>query len=149
MKDVESFTLDHTTVSAPYVRLVERLTGQRSEAVCKYDIRLVNPDIESLSTVALHTLEHFISFYTRAHFENRIIEILPIDCRTGFYLTIIGEISIDEIQKLFIEILDKVLKENQIPATRAIKCCSYNDHSLLAAKECAKKLLEEFRGKRV
>jgi len=70
-------------------------------------------------------------------------------CRTGFYMTKFGETPIEEMQKYFIEVLEKVIqsKAEDVPATTEIECGNYKDHSLFCAKEYAKKTLEGFLGK--
>jgi S-ribosylhomocysteine lyase len=41
MADVESFTLDHTIVQAPYVRLIGTETGPRGDVIANFDVRFV------------------------------------------------------------------------------------------------------------
>ncbi|WP_180367223.1 S-ribosylhomocysteine lyase, partial [Oenococcus oeni] len=40
MAEVESFTLDHTKVKAPYVRLIEEQKGPKGGTIANYDLRL-------------------------------------------------------------------------------------------------------------
>lgn len=149
MKEVESFILDHTTVSAPYVTLVEKLMGQRGDVVCKYYITLVNPNIDSISTAGSRTLENYVADYLRKYLKNQVIDISLMGCRPGFNLTVFAEKGIDEIQDIIIKILEKVLEMKDITATRAFEYGKYEEHSLAGAKEYAEKVLEDFRGKRV
>ena len=44
MAKVESFTLDHTKVKAPYVRLITEETGKKGDVISNYDLRLVQPN---------------------------------------------------------------------------------------------------------
>lgn len=140
---VESFKLDHTKVKAPYVRLAERLEGPAGDIVVKYDLRMVQPNMDSIPTGGLHTLEHLFAVYFREFIDN-IIDISPMGCRTGFYLTKFGETPLEEIQKSFIEVLKKVIdsKPEDVPATTEIECGNFRDHSLFCAKEYAKRTLE-------
>ena len=55
MAEVESFTLDHTQVKAPYVRLIEEQAGPAGGAIANYDLRLVQPNETSLETAGIHT----------------------------------------------------------------------------------------------
>ena len=145
---VESFKLDHTKVKAPYVRLAERLRGPAGDIVVKYDLRMLQPNTDSIPTGGMHTLEHLFAVYFR-EFVDGIIDISPMGCRTGFYLTKFGETPLEEMQKYFIEVLKKVIqsKEEDIPATTEVECGNYKDHSLFCAKEYAKKTLEGFNNK--
>lgn len=56
MTNVESFTLDHTKVKAPFVRKsgIEERKGVR---VSKFDLRLLQPNIEEMPTGAIHPQE--------------------------------------------------------------------------------------------
>ncbi len=47
---VESFELDHTIVKAPYVRLIGEETGPKGDVISNYDIRLVQPNEDSIPT---------------------------------------------------------------------------------------------------
>ena len=44
--NVESFNLDHTKVTAPYVRQAAKKTGTKVDIVSKYDIRFCQPNEE-------------------------------------------------------------------------------------------------------
>ena len=45
---VESFELDHTIVKAPYVRLIGEETGPKGDIISNFDIRLVQPNEDSI-----------------------------------------------------------------------------------------------------
>lgn len=141
---VESFTLDHTKVKAPYVRKCGILYGPNGDVVTKYDIRLVQPNVDALPTGAMHTMEHLFATYFREIFDD-IIDISPMGCRTGFYLIKFGETDVNEIKSAFKKVLEKVIttKEEDVPATNAVQCGNYRDHSLFGAKEYAKNILKK------
>ncbi|MEG6566878.1 S-ribosylhomocysteine lyase [Thermoanaerobacterium saccharolyticum] len=141
---VESFKLDHRTVKAPYVRKSGTLVGPNGDVVTKYDIRLTQPNVDAIPTGGIHTLEHLFATYFRDYFDD-IIDISPMGCRTGFYLTKFGDTSIDEIKDALKKVLERVLttKEEDVPATNEIQCGNYRDHSLFTAKEYAKAVLEK------
>ena len=40
---IESFTLDHTKVIAPYVRLIGEEQGEHGDIVSNFDVRLAQP----------------------------------------------------------------------------------------------------------
>ncbi|QNO16274.1 S-ribosylhomocysteine lyase [Alkalicella caledoniensis] len=149
MKEIESFKLDHTQVIAPYIRHAGRLKGPVGDVVCKYDIRLIQPNVGAIPTSSLHTLEHLFAVYSRDYLEEEIIDISPMGCRTGFYLIIFGEKDVVEIQRIVIEILKRIIDTDKIPATTAKECGNYRDHSLFGAKEYAREVLEKYQGKKV
>ena len=62
MPVVESFTLDHNKVIAPYVRVAGSEKHALGSVVEKYDLRLLQPNVDAIPTAALHTLEHLLAF---------------------------------------------------------------------------------------
>ena len=85
MPVVESFTLDHTKVKAPYVRVAGYERHRLGSVVQKFDLRFLQPNADAIPTAALHTLEHLLAFGLREELEG-VIDISPMGCRTGFYL---------------------------------------------------------------
>ena len=142
----ESFTVDHRNMTAPQVRKAGVLTGPAGDKVSKFDLRFVKPNHDSMPTGAIHTLEHLLALYMRRQLKG-IIDLSPMGCRTGFYLSIWGEPDSRLIKKALLETLQKVIscEEDDIPAISARECGNYRDHSLPAAKEYARKVLEGFK----
>lgn len=142
----ESFTVDHRNMPAPQVRKAGVLTGPAGDKVSKFDLRFVKPNHESMPTGAIHTLEHLLALYLRMRLKG-IIDLSPMGCRTGFYLSIWGEPDSELIKKALLETLQKVIscEEDDIPAISAKECGNYRDHSLTAAKEYAHQVLEGFK----
>ena len=52
---IESFTLDHTKVLAPYVRLISVEQGPKGDRISNYDVRLTQPNRQEIPTGAMHT----------------------------------------------------------------------------------------------
>ena len=48
--NVDSFNLDHTKVTAPFVRLASEKTGRKGDIVSKYDVRFCQPNKEFMPT---------------------------------------------------------------------------------------------------
>lgn len=142
MKKVESFELDHRIVKAPYIRKCCLLEGEKGDKVTKFDIRFLQPNKEAFGTAAMHGLEHLLAHELRDKLEG-IIDLSPMGCRTGFYLSIWGDRQPLEIKEALEEALKKVIKAEEIPAANEIQCGNYRDLSLFGAKEYAKKALEE------
>ena len=137
--NVDSFNLDHTKVTAPYVRLAARKVGEKGDIVSKYDIRFTQPNKEFMTTGAIHTLEHLIAEYIRDEMEG-VIDLSPIGCRTGFYFTIWGQPTEEEVANHLLNVLRKVsVWDKAIPATTEKECGNYKDHDLEGAKSFAKR----------
>ncbi|WP_294344537.1 S-ribosylhomocysteine lyase [uncultured Clostridium sp.] len=141
MYKVESFSLDHTKVRAPFVRRCCVLKGSKGDVVSKFDLRFVQPNKELMDMRAVHTMEHLLAENMRDKMEN-IIDLSPMGCRTGFYLTVWGEVEPEEVLEALKYGLNKVLEAEDIPAANEVQCGSYKEHSLEGAKELARKVLD-------
>ncbi len=141
----QSFKIDHINMQAPQVRKAGLLTGKHGDKISKFDLRFLKPNSDSLPTGAIHTLEHLLATYLREHLDD-IIDISPMGCRTGFYLSIWGDIEPEIIKNALIESLRKITEAQwkDVPGVSAIECGNYKDHSLFSAKEYAEKVLEGF-----
>lgn len=143
MVTVESFTMDHTKVKAPFVRKCGIQIGSNGDIVTKFDLRFTQPNKESIPTAAIHALEHLLAGYIREEIQG-VIDLSPMGCRTGFYLIVWDEHDIKEVQKALISALNKVLLATEIPAANEIQCGNYRDLSLFGAKEYAKYVIQGF-----
>lgn len=139
---VESFTMDHTIVEAPFVRKCGVIDTPKGDVITKFDLRFTQPNGDTMPTGAVHGLEHLLAGYMREELEN-IIDISPMGCRTGFYLIKLGETGEAEVAKALINGLEKVLNSTEIPAANPIQCGNYRDLSLFGAKEYAKEVREK------
>lgn len=141
MAVVESFLLDHTKVKAPYVRLAGTEEHAKGSSLQKYDLRFLQPNADAMPTSAVHTLEHLLATYMRDKLTG-IIDISPMGCRTGFYMIIWDEHDPKEIAAALTAVLEKVINTEHVPAVSALECGNYRDHSLFAAQEYAKLVIE-------
>ena len=80
--NVDSFNLDHTKVTAPFVRLASEKTGRKGDIVSKYDVRFCQPNKEFMPTGAIHTLEHLVAEYIRDELPRIVIDFSPMGCRS-------------------------------------------------------------------
>ena len=83
--EIESFTLDHTKVKAPYVRLISEEKGPNGDIVSNFDVRLCQPNRQEIPTGVMHTLEHLFALYLRPRITG-YLDCSPFGCRTGFHL---------------------------------------------------------------
>lgn len=141
MKKVESFELDHRKVKAPYIRKCCVLNGEIGDKVSKFDVRFLQPNKEAFGTAAMHGLEHLLAHNLRDKLDG-VIDLSPMGCRTGFYLTLWGDRECSEIKEAVEYSLNKVLEAEEIPAQNEIQCGNYKDLSLFGAQEYAKEALE-------
>jgi len=99
IKIPESFLIDHTAMIAPQVRKVGVQTGPAGDRVSKFDLRFIKPNTDAMPTAAIHTLEHLLATYMKEYLEG-VIDISPMGCRTGFYLSIWGILILTPFSKL-------------------------------------------------
>ena len=145
MAKVESFTLDHTAVKAPYVRLITRETGTKGDVISNFDLRLVQPNENAIPTAGLHTIEHLLAGYLRDEMSG-VIDCSPFGCRPGFHLITWGEQSTEEVAKALKASLHLIAYDTEwkdVQGTDKYSCGNYRDHSLFSAKEWCKAILDE------
>lgn len=140
MPVVESFTLDHNKVIAPYVRVAGNEKHALGSVVEKYDLRLLQPNVDAIPTAALHTLEHLLAFGLREELDG-VIDISPMGCRTGFYLILWDNRDPKTIATALTRVLERVVDATDVPAVTPLECGNYRDHSLFSAKEYAHQVL--------
>ncbi|MDR3290458.1 MAG: S-ribosylhomocysteine lyase [Rickettsiales bacterium] len=140
---VKSFNLDHTKVKAPFIRLADVIkTPSGKDIITKLDLRFTQPNKEFLDMPSAHTLEHLLATYLREGKKYNIIDLSPMGCQTGFYISLFDEINLTEFKEYFIWGLKKVLETIEIPGATEIECGNYKSHSLEGAKKFAKKVLD-------
>ena len=142
---VESFELDHTIVKAPYVRLISEEVGPKGDIITNFDIRLIQPNENSIDTGGLHTIEHLLAKLIRQRIDG-LIDCSPFGCRTGFHMIMWGKQDPTEIAKVIKSSLEAIANEitwEDVPGTTIESCGNYKDHSLHSAKEWAKLILEQ------
>ena len=143
MADVESFTLDHTAVLAPYVRLIGTESGPRGDVISNFDLRLVQPNEAEIPTAGLHTIEHLLASLVRDRLDG-LIDISPFGCRTGFHVIMWGEPDLAALVDAISDSLRAIAEDVQwedVPGTDAFSCGNFRDHSLHSAREWSKVVL--------
>jgi len=148
MPMLDSFMVDHTIMNAPAVRVAKRMKTPKGDTITVYDLRFVEPNKEILSSEGIHTLEHLFAGYMREHLKGyEIIDISPMGCRTGFYMSVIGKPKDKEVIKAWKKSMKDIIKTKDIPEANVYQCGSCYMHSLKKAKEIAKAILKRGIGK--
>ncbi|WP_437582936.1 S-ribosylhomocysteine lyase [Paramicrobacterium sp. CJ85] len=145
MEKVESFALDHTAVHAPYVRRITVERGPHGDAISNFDIRLVQPNAGEIPTAGLHTIEHLLAGLLRKQLTG-VIDCSPFGCRTGFHLIVWGEpdaATVAAAVKSALTVIADRITWSDVPATDAVSCGNYRDHSLHSAKTWAADVLAQ------
>ena len=132
-------------MAAPQVRPAGVQTGPKGDVISKFDLRFLKPNTDAIPTAAVHTLEHLLATYMRERLVG-IVDLSPMGCRTGFYLTVWGEVSGEAVRDALLYSLQKVIATewSDVPGTTAKECGNYRDHSLFGAQEYARQVIEGF-----
>ncbi len=147
--NVESFNLDHTKVTAPYLRMASQKTGAKGDVVTKFDIRFTQPNVDFLPIAAMHTLEHLVAEYIRDEIST-VIDFSPMGCRTGFYLVLFEDTTEEEVVKPLLTVLEKVAvwpEDVPVPGLDPVECGNYKEHDLEQARKAAKSWVEGIKQK--
>ncbi|TDO98332.1 S-ribosylhomocysteine lyase [Marinomonas balearica] len=145
---LDSFRVDHTRMHAPAVRVAKSMATPKGDTITVFDLRFCIPNEEILSEKGIHTLEHLFAGFMRDHLNSdsvEIIDISPMGCRTGFYMSLVGtpiEATVAASWKAAMEDVLEVKEKGDIPELNEYQCGTYQMHSLDEAKEIAKNILE-------
>lgn len=142
---LDSFKVDHTIMPAPAVRLAKTMQTPKGDVISVYDLRFCVPNEEMLSEKGIHTLEHLFAGFMREHLNGKnaeIIDISPMGCRTGFYMSLIGAPLEDDVRWAWEASMRDILRVDTIPEANKYQCGTYAMHSLKEAQEIAIKVLD-------
>ena len=145
---LDSFKVDHTKMKAPFVRVAKIMATPKGDNITVFDLRFTIPNKELLPERGIHTLEHLFAGFMRDHLNNEqveIIDISPMGCRTGFYMSLIGKPDESLVVDAWLKSMQDVLKvksQNQIPELNEYQCGTYKMHSLDEAKAIAEKVIQ-------
>lgn len=149
---LDSFKVDHTKMPAPTVRLAKTMKTPKGDDISVFDLRFCIPNKDIMSEKGTHTLEHLFAGFMRDHLNSDLIEIIdisPMGCRTGFYMSLIGtpdEKSVAKAWEASMKDILNVSDQSQIPELNIYQCGTCAMHSLDEAKEIAQKVLNSTIG---
>ena len=146
---LDSFTVDHTIMPAPAVRKAKGMKTPSGDDVTVFDLRFVRPNEEILSQEGIHTLEHLFAGFMREHLNTKEVEIIdlsPMGCRTGFYMSLLGSPSEETVALAWeaaMKDVTNVKSQSDIPELNLYQCGTYKMHSLDDAKAIAQAVLRK------
>ncbi len=144
---LDSFMVDHTKMPAPAVRVAKTMKTPSNDTITVFDLRFCRPNEDVLSSEGIHTLEHLYAGFMREHLNGdgvEIIDISPMGCRTGFYMSLLGSPDEQRVAKAWKESMEDILKvekQEDIPELNLYQCGTYKMHSLKDAKNIASNVL--------
>lgn len=146
---LDSFTVDHTRMNAPAVRVAKTMGTPSGDTITVFDLRFTKPNEALLSEKGIHTLEHLFAGFIRQHLNSddvEIIDVSPMGCRTGFYMSLIGSPDEQRVADAWLAAMKDVLevqKQEEIPELNVYQCGTYQMHSLDEAKEIADNIINQ------
>lgn len=146
---LDSFRVDHTKMSAPAVRLAKVMETKHKDKISVFDLRFCKPNKEIMSEKGIHTMEHMFAGFMRAHLQVledvEIIDISPMGCRTGFYMSVSGLPSLESVKKAWELSMQDIVnyQKESIPEANEYQCGTYKMHSIIEAKEIARDILQK------
>lgn len=144
---LDSFKVDHTKMPAPAVRLAKVMKTPKGDDISVFDLRFCVPNKDLMSEKGTHTLEHLFAGFMRDHLNSNSVEIIdisPMGCRTGFYMSLIGTPDEKSVARAWEAAMRDVLSvqdESKIPELNIYQCGTCKMHSLDEAKQIAQKVL--------
>ncbi len=152
MPMLDSFMVDHTKMPAPAVRVAKKMKTPCGDTISVFDLRFFRPNVEMMPEKGTHTLEHLFAGFMREHLnaeDVEVIDISPMGCRTGFYMSVVGEPDEERVAKAWEASMRDVLavkSQSDIPELNRYQCGSCKMHSLEEAKQIARTVLERGLG---
>lgn len=146
---LDSFTVDHTIMNAPAVRIAKTMTSPSGDTITVFDLRFNKPNKAIMGERGIHTLEHLFAGFMRDHLNGdgvEIIDVSPMGCRTGFYMSLLGapdEARVAAAWKQSMEDVLKVERLEDIPELNEYQCGTFTMHSLDEAQSIAKEIIEK------
>jgi S-ribosylhomocysteine lyase len=144
---LDSFMVDHTKMPAPAVRVAKTMKTPSGDTITVFDLRFCKPNEKTLSSEGIHTLEHLYAGFMREHLNGdgvEIIDISPMGCRTGFYMSLIGTPDEQRVARAWEESMKDILNvqsQSDIPELNIYQCGTCKMHSLEDAKAIANDVL--------
>lgn len=144
---LDSFTVDHTRMAAPAVRVAKTMQTPHGDTITVFDLRFCVPNQEILSEKGIHTLEHLFAGFMRDHLNGNgveIIDISPMGCRTGFYMSLIGAPDAQRVAGAWLAAMQDVVhvvSQDDIPELNRFQCGTCAMHSLSEAQQIARNVL--------
>ncbi len=145
---LDSFCVDHTRMQAPAVRVAKTMTTPHGDPITVFDLRFCLPNAEIMGERGIHTLEHLFAGFMRDHLNGdgvEIIDISPMGCRTGFYMSLIGQPDEQRVANAWLAAMADVLEvsdQSQIPELNLYQCGTAAMHSLDEAQQIARGIID-------
>ncbi len=146
MDKIASFKVNHLNL-LPGLYL-SRKDKKNGVVATTFDLRFTAPNREPpMDGSAMHTIEHLGATRLRnGEKKDDIIYFGPMGCRTGFYLTVFGDVTPHDVLPLVTDVCNFIICfDGEIPGAKPEECGNYLYQNLPLAKLYARKYLEELK----
>lgn len=146
---LDSFTVDHKIMKAPAVRVAKTMSSPSGDTITVFDLRFNKPNESMMGEKGIHTLEHLFAGFMRDHLNGdgvEIIDVSPMGCRTGFYMSLLGSPSEERVAEAWMKAMNDVVaveRMEDIPELNEYQCGTYMMHSLEEAQAIAKEIIDQ------
>lgn len=129
---IKSFEIDHTKLKAPTIRLAD-VYEKNGVRVNKYDLRFVTPNTTYIDDKTMHSMEHLLATSFKNTFQDDMIDLSPMGCKTGFYFT---EFATDDEIKNAMKVKEAIRNASDVdvPIPTKENCGSYLLHNIEGAR---------------
>ncbi|MEV0726966.1 S-ribosylhomocysteine lyase [Micromonospora purpureochromogenes] len=134
--------IDHRYMLPPFLRIMEQVQGKNGDTVHLWDLRIAQPNVSHVEMRAIHSIEHLLTIEMR-RLSNRVLNVGPMGCQTGFYITTVALDNPDEMAELLSQALQAILDAEKVPLANVGTCGWAANHSLSEAKSVASWLLSK------
>lgn len=143
MERIASFTVDHRVLEPGIYPSRKDVDADSGCVVTTFDVRMTAPNREPvMDTAAVHALEHLGATFLRNDKEwaDRIVYFGPMGCRTGFYLVVFGDASVEDVAPLLTRFFSFVCDfEGEVPGASPEECGNFHDSDLAQAQWWARR----------
>lgn len=133
--------VDHRTVAAPYLRLINSIQGTHGDRVWLWDVRFTQPNTDHIPSAAVHSLEHMIAVFVQKHLPG-FINFGCMGCQTGFYLSAMNYGDYDGMLDVLQKTLEDCLQAKEVPLANIEQCGWAANHTLEGAQKFARMMLD-------
>lgn len=137
---IKSFEVDHTKLQAPCIRLAD-IYVRDGVVIKKFDLRFITPNTGTISDEVMHSMEHLLATAFKQVFQDNMIDLSPMGCKTGFYFTEFeNRLDVIKIKKAL-----RLSPTVEMPEPTEVNCGSYKLHNIPAARELLKAVVDKFK----
>lgn len=136
------FPVNYTLVKAPYIHQSATVQHPVGPVLTVFDLQLLQPNTATLPSGVIHTLDHLLTIELDRLLPD-LINLAPMSCQTGFYLTVFDEVSSSQIHSVLMSALNHLVLNPTTLKLDATSCRHYRNLAQEAALTYLTDLLDQ------